>query len=338
VKKYGQKIEAERNYNQCVFASLEVGDVIFIQYRKEIFTGGKLSNEIMNEKIFSSFSPSRREYYKVIVPKTLKPNIIPFNLDTSYVTYEIDDFICHEYTFSKMPKVKHEPHMPHLSEIGKGVNVSTIENWSTISDWYHDIALPVAKFDYNLSDTYQEIFEKDKDYTDYEKAKAIYEYICNNINYSHVSFRQSNFTPQRPMVTLSTHLGDCKDVSTLYFTLAREAGLKTNLVLVSTRRGNGENSLKVPSIDFNHCIIRIDLDISVLFQDLTNSYLPFGSIPSSLRNSQALIIPSNESEDFGKELTRIPNTPIIKNTLKRHSTVTVKENKLFRLSSKISMI
>jgi transglutaminase-like putative cysteine protease len=164
-----------------------------------------------------------------------------------------------------------------------------MKDWSVISNWYKDLAIPMAREDYNIEKVFNEIFQNSLVLSDKEKAEKIYNYLCETISYSSVSFRQSNFVPQKPMVTISTKLGDCKDLSVLYYTLAKKAGLKTNLVLVNTI-DNGVNSLKIPSTNFNHCIVRIEVDNDTLFQELTDSKLPFGSLPNHIANAQALVI------------------------------------------------
>ena len=328
IKKNGQKVEAEENENEMVFPSLEVGDVIYVAYRMENYTGGKLCKEFWEDHIFNSFVPKLVSTFKLLTPKGYKFNIDTVNLNKQVVKTEIDDFDMYEWNFSNLPKCKDEDYMPTLDEVGMVVNISTISSWKTIADWYSDIAIPQAKEDYNVIQAYDEIF-KDKVYhSNYDRAKAIYDYICEHIRYSSVSFLQSNHTPQKPMVTLSTQLGDCKDLSTLYYTLAKKAGLKTHLVLVSTR-DNGENKLKMPSINFNHVIIKIELGDTTLFQELTNEKLEFGAIPSNDRNAQALVIPNSKDDTTGTKLIHLPTKSLINTVVKRTSTIKVDDNNLF---------
>src|SRR5690606_18407774 len=128
------------------------------------------------------------------------------------------------------------------------------------------------------------------------------------------SFRQSNIVPQKPMVTISTKLGDCKDLSTLFYTLAKKADLKSELVLVNTRE-NGENTMQIPSTQFNHCIVKIDIDGEPMFQELTDSKLPFGTMPEYLYNSQALVIPTTNTKTDKNDLIHIPLTRLTENNM-----------------------
>lgn len=324
IKKNGEKVQAERNRNELVFPSLEVGDAIFIEYRMENYTGGKLSKEFTREHIFNSFVPTNRSRFRLFTSADNSLLIEKVNFEKEPKEYIVDDFKCYEWEIENPEKCKEESYMPSLYEVGMGLHISSMDSWRTISEWYRDLALPMAKVDYNLEQVYNEIFEGKSFKDDYEKAEAIYDYISENIRYSSVSFRQSNFVPQKPMVTISTQLGDCKDVSTLYHTLAKKAGIDTHLVLVSTR-DNGENRLKVPSIGFNHCIVRIDIDDKKIFQELTDNKLPFGSMPDIIVNAQALVIPNSATDEEGENLINIPNEKLVQDQLNRKSTVTINE-------------
>ena len=126
--------------------------------------------------------------------------------------------------------------------------------------------------------------------TQFEKARIIYDYIESNIRYSSVSFRQSAYVPQRPSVTLTTRLGDCKDLSSLFVTLASLAGISSQMVLVDTR-DNGQQNVILPSVEFNHCIVVAELHGKRHYIELTDNYLPFANLPNNLNGTTILQIP-----------------------------------------------
>jgi len=327
IKKNGQKVEAEENDNELVFPSLEENDVVYVAYRIENYTGGKLCKEFWEDHVFNSFVPMQVSTFRLLTPKGYTFNIDSVNLGHAPEVTKMDDFDMYKWSFDDPKKCKEEDYMPTIDEVGMVLNISTVPDWKTIAEWYRDIAMPQAKEDYNVLQAYDDIF-KDKVYkSTYARAKAIYDYICDNISYSSVSFLQSNYTPQKPMVTLSNKLGDCKDLATLYYTLAKKAGLKTHLVLVSTRN-NGEDKIKKPSINFNHVIIKIDLGDTTLFQELTNKKLGFGTIPSNIRNAQALIIPNSVTDTVGTKLIHLPVKSLINTEIKRNTYMKVDDNDL----------
>src|SRR5678815_4963325 len=116
------------------------------------------------------------------------------------------------------------------------------------------------------------------------------DYIVANIRYSSVSFRQSGLVPQSVSTTISTRLGDCKDLSSVFVALANKAGIPAQLVLIDTR-DNGSKDMMLPSMEFNHCIALAKIDGKDYYVELTNSYLPFGSLHYDLFNALSLVIP-----------------------------------------------
>jgi len=150
--------------------------------------------------------------------------------------------------------------------------------------------------------------------------------MMNNLTYSFVNFKQSGFVPQKPSKTINTKLGDCKDFSTLFMTLATKADLKTNLVLVSTS-DLGKNALVLPSTGFNHCIVRVEMDNKEHYIELTNKFLPFDSTPSSLIGALALNIPFNSSNTNKNSLFVLNETSTTDNKRLLDINITISKHK-----------
>jgi hypothetical protein len=192
----------------------------------------------------------------------------------------------------KPDPIKDEPLMPLLVDAGNILHISTIPSWKEIANWYSDAVNNKSEEDFEILALYKKLFpQENKTMTQFQKAKIIYEYIESNIRYSSVSFRQSAFIPQRASATLTSRLGDCKDLSNLFVTLAHMAGINAQMVLVDTR-DNGQKDILLPSVGFNHCIVKAVLDHKSYFLELTDNYLPFTSLPNNLNGAIALEIPS----------------------------------------------
>lgn len=191
-----------------------------------------------------------------------------------------------------MPALKNEDKMPALSDVAPTLFISSLPSWDFVSKWYYDIASCKAKADYDVKRVVTDLFKERKKWSDLDKAKAIYQYILKNITYSSVSFRQSGIIPQRPSTVINTRIGDCKDVSTLFVALCKEAGLKANLVLVSNRE-NGMYDMMLPTIDFDHCMAKVSINGKDHYLELTSNYLPFDTNFPNQVNSQCLDITDN---------------------------------------------
>ncbi|MFQ3239797.1 MAG: hypothetical protein ACI9NI_002110, partial [Olleya marilimosa] len=214
----------------------------------------------------------------------------------------------YEWTIVNNPGLPQgEDYMPSDVDVAEYIHLSTIDNWNEISIWYSDLVRSVMEVNATVQDTFDTLFPDGyKHLSEDQRAKIIYNYIRNNFTYSYVSFRQSGFVPQKPSKTIKTSLGDCKDFSTLFVTLAKKADLDANLVLVLTS-DYGYNSLVLPSTDFNHCIAKVKINGKDQFLELTDKYLPYKSLPTSLRGATALEIPLDRKDTKIYDLFKLEN-------------------------------
>jgi tetratricopeptide (TPR) repeat protein len=293
VKASGAKIPAETYENELVFTRLEPGDVIYLNYKVSSYGIGRLGREYWDKFYFSSFNPTLIGRYSVLVADQ-----VPLYYEISNnsnglkpVESKHENFRLYTWEMSNLPVLKDENYSPNASDIGSVLHISTVKSWDFIAEWYSDITRIQSKEDFDINTAYREIFPAGVvGLSDNEKARRIYNYIEETISYSSVSFRQGAYIPQRASKTLNTRLGDCKDLSALFVSFARKAGMDANLVLVSTR-GNGQHSMRLPSMEFNHCVVRYKDGADYRTLELTDNHLPFNAMPQSLVGAQILNIP-----------------------------------------------
>jgi tetratricopeptide (TPR) repeat protein len=290
VKANGSKVKAERNDDEVVFTGLEAGDAIYVRYRVQNYSSGRLGKEFTDKFTLNSFAPSLTARYTLIVPKNFHFNSKLTNSNLEPKVKDIDDFKIYTWEFKDQEALKDEPLMPNLEDVGIVLHISSIKSWTDVAQWYSDITYQDVQDNFELSALYKEIFADGKKYTNIEKARKIYDYIITNIRYSSVSFRQSGLVPQNVSKTISTRLGDCKDLATLYVALTEKAGISSQLVLVDTR-DNGMKDMVLPSMEFNHCIAVSHLDGKDYYVELTDNNLPFASLPNTVQGALSLQIP-----------------------------------------------
>jgi tetratricopeptide (TPR) repeat protein/transglutaminase-like putative cysteine protease len=301
VKANGAKVPAERDDAQVVFTGLEPGDAIYVKYRLQNYTRGRLGKEFWDRFSFNSFFPSQVARYCLVTPKNYKVNAQMLNATTQPVVKEVDEYKIQIWELKDIAAIKDEPLMPSTSDIGTVLHLSTLNSWADVANWYSDIAYQDYDDDLEVNALYDEIFAGKKGLTQTQKARMIYDYIVTNIRYSSVSFRQSGLVPQDLSKIINTKLGDCKDLSSLFAALAKKAGLQAQLVLVNTRN-YGVKELMLPSMDFNHCIVYTTLDGKEYYLELTDSHLPFGSLPSNLFKAVTLTIPHQDKKSNSIQL------------------------------------
>ena len=290
IKVNGQKVKAESNGGHVVFTNLEIGDVLHLDYRVQDYASGMLAKHFSDQFVFRYDVPSMINRYCILAPNDKDFKYIMSKGELKPTVTDVENMKLYQWVTTRNDGVKTEPYMSPFIDVVPTLSFSSMPDWKFVSDWYRDITTNKIKFDYIFDETYAEILKGKENASQLEKAKLFYEYILKNITYSNVSFMQSNFIPQKASRTISTRLGDCKDVSTLFVTFCRKAGIKANLVLIATR-DNGQNLLPLPRINFNHCIAQLEVDGKTYYLELTDNKLPFGAALEVDLQSPILPIP-----------------------------------------------
>jgi tetratricopeptide (TPR) repeat protein len=300
LKANGSKLEAERDGAHVVFTNLEVGDGIHVTYKVENYQTGKLAPHFTDKHYFNLFYPVKYSSYALLIHPDIKFEHKFSNEGFEPQKSDVNGYDLYTWERKDLAAIKSESYMTPLVDFGEVLFISSFPNWKFISNWYSDLARTKAKSDFEVKEIAQELFKDKENYSKLEKAKVIHDYIVENVRYSSVSFRQSGLIPQKASKVLNTRVGDCKDVSTLFVALCREAGIDSvRLVLINTRN-NGKKDLLLPSIDFNHCIGNIIIDGKEYFVELTSDKNGFRSYPNTLSNAFALKI-YDEQEGISQE-------------------------------------
>ena len=301
LKANGSTVKAETdNDNQIVFTNLEVNDVLHLEYRIQDLSTGKLANHFFDHFQFQYSIPTGVCRYSILIPEDKKFNYLVTNGNIEPVITTVENMKLYKWELNNQPAVKDEPHMSALGDVAPTLYYSSMPDWKFVSDWYKDLTTSKFNSDFVLKETVSGLLNGKENLSKLDKAKIFYNYILENITYSSVDFLQSNYIPQKASRTITTRLGDCKDLSTLFVALCREVGINANLVLISTRN-NGNHTLVLPGIGFNHCIAQLNIDKQKYYLELTDNTLPFGSALKVDLNSEILPIPYSD-EQFGDKL------------------------------------
>ncbi len=308
VKPNEDTVPADRNGSKLVFDELEIGDVVYIDYEVRYSRYGRFYKDYILKHNFNGYHPTIKNVYRFLTNDKEVNHVIINNKNVDYKKYKNDDLFVHEWSFNNSKGLPiQEDYMPTFNDITTKLHISSIKSWNDIAVWYSDLVRKQLKNDQVVKETFKEIFSDDyKQLSEKERAKRIYYYITNNLNYSSINFRQSGYVPQKPSKTINSKLGDCKDFSSLYQVLAKQAELDVRLVLIKTS-SHGKKDLILPSTDFNHCIVKVNIDDTDQYLELTDKHLPFKALPMSLRGATALEIPYDVSEGFKSDLTYLEN-------------------------------
>ncbi len=328
VKPNGSIVPAEKSGSSFVFNGLSVGDIVYVDYEYTKNSGGRFYKDYTDDSTIDLLHPSKQTYYRILAPKSINLNTKTLNGKVSFTKKTIGEHVLYEWIDKDNKGLANtEDYMPKVRDVGRSIHMSTLNSWDEIAKWYSDLVSSSIEYNKVVNDTFDELFPNGfKDINETKRAKIIYDYIGDNMNYSYVDFKQSGFIPQKPSKTITSKLGDCKDFSTLFLALGRKADLDINLVLISTN-DNGQNEMVLPSTGFNHCIAKVKLNGKDQYVELTDKYLPFKSLPNSLLSATGLEIPYKTGNNVKKGLIKLKNVAQTKTVLKSDIVYTIYPDK-----------
>ncbi|SEP60967.1 transglutaminase domain-containing protein [Flavobacterium urocaniciphilum] len=328
VKKNGSLVPAEDSGDTLVFSNLEVGDVIYIEYDYFSNSYGRFYKDFYIDYAFNGAYPALESIFSIIHTPDLKYQVDIKNGNVPMTEKKLGNKVVRTWKRSNTPAIPtYESVAPNYSDVTNVITLGTISSWKDIANWYSDLVKKNIKFDKVTQNAYNQIFPNGTTgLTETQRAEKIYRYICDNITYSFLDFRQSGYVPQKPSKTITSKLGDCKDLSTLFVTLAEKAGLKANLVLVLTN-DNGLKTLPLPSKEFNHCIAKVMLEGKEHYLEMTDKFLPFKAIPPTLYKANALVISFDKAQNENVKLISIPADNAIKNVRSVKTVVDIQDDK-----------
>ncbi len=298
IKADGNRVTAETNNGNVIFTGLEPGDAIHLSYKVQDQEYGKLLGYFSDKKYMEYFVPVKISRYQVLTPTgfDFEYKMLGQAIEPQKTSINEGLMTLYDWTIKDRAAITYENSMPKLGDVATVLHISNFPSWKFVADWYSDVVTSQLKGDYETDEIISKLFPNGYEgLADEIKARRIYDYIADNIAYSSIAFRQSGYVPQKPSKTIRTRLGDCKDMSTLFVVLGKEVGLESQLVLVDTR-DNGQRNIILPSVAFNHCIVKLKMENKAHFLELTNKYNPFIANDTYLDGATALEIPNNTLE------------------------------------------
>lgn len=320
VKKDGSEVKGDVNYNHVVFKSLEAGEHIYVKWKIKNLYSGRLSDQFWDEFGFEQYIPSKLTRYSLLSEDNFTFSHKTQFMEDKPVIKKLDGFTLYEWTLENVPGLKPESDMPALSDVNKRLYISSIPGWDYLVEWYKDLTRNKTRITFEIEETVAELMPDPEKLSKDQKIEIIYNFITENIRYSSVAFRQSGLIPQEARDVLVTRIGDCKDVATLFITMARAAGIESYYVLINTK-DEGFNKNVLPSIGFNHAIVALESENGLKFLDLTAANFHYQTLPELDVNGFYLLI-----KDGIKEPGHVPDAGFYPDNIIRKTTITVRKD------------
>jgi len=277
--------------------------------------------------LFQQYYPTANLHFKMNVAKGIELGYnmfgtLPKGIDYSeYVepdgsrSYEWKGNAIDKYVYEeKMPPLLYV--IPHIVLYVKGF-VQKDEQWKPVTgdvqslyDKYYDLS--IDKWN-EPDDTMRALAQQiiGKRLSEYDKAKAIYNWVQDNIKYIAFEHGMEGFIPRPAALVCNNKYGDCKDMSVVIVNLARAAGLKAWPVWIGTRDIPYRYDESATAASDNHMVACVEIDGKKRILDGTGEYQPFGLVTSFIQGKEGLI--GLDKNKF--EILRIPQVPAAENLI-----------------------
>ena len=125
------------------------------------------------------------------------------------------------------------------------------------------------------------------------KAKNIYSFVQNHFNWNE---KYGIYGKARVKQAFETKKGNVSEINMTLINLLNAAGIKTNLMLLSTRNNGLPTKLHPVMSNFNYCIAKVEIDGKDYLLDATDKYMAFGMLPFRTLNHYGRVMDfKNES-------------------------------------------
>ncbi len=294
IKQTGAEITPDKRGGYVVFKNLEPGDVILIDGVYKWHQQTEFDNELALIHYVSFNAPIYYKKFEVAVPAGMYLGYMHHKLADDLVKSTKDGYDYYKWEYNNIPKVEKEEAVLDNYDRYSNIMISTMRDWSKVVDWYDKTTYRKLEMTYEVKEALDSIINPLMN--DDGKVEAIYNYLTRKIKYSYVHFLQSGYVPKTPGLTLSSGIGDCKDVATLMIVMLREVGIEADYALVKTNSYNHLNIL--PSMYFDHVVVYYKTKSKAGYLDMTTDFYPYYVLTENDIGAWSLLIKPEEKNIF----------------------------------------
>ncbi len=252
---------------------------------------------------FSSYLPCLKSRYIVNVSKDIDITFKiknDFNNSITYSKIDKGNTITHIWESSNLKKYKfiddnigfsyYEPHIIIMID-----NYKINGKKTTVSSSVDDLYKLYFGFIKNINKKYSPELIKTTDSLTKnlsninDKIESIFYWVQNNIKYIAFEDGLEGFIPREADSIFKNRYGDCKDMSSLTYSMLKIAGIDAHLTWIGTRKIPYSYNETPSSIVDNHMIVSVKLNDKFVFLDATSDYIPLGMPSGFIQSKEALI-------------------------------------------------
>lgn len=314
VQTYDTKIEniykSDSQFKYFVLPKVEDNSIIEFSYKSKIKQPRLLSFFQFQHSIKTEASK-----FQIKCPPSIEIGYKVFGNYQDKIVFtktKKDGFDVYTWEAKDIPEFKKEENMPSLlyfmphviyyikSYTYEGNKKELLGTPERLYEWYFSLLKDINKTDQTVLKNKTLDIIKDKK-TDFEKAKAIYQWVQQNMHYVAFEDGMEGFIPRDAGAVYQKLYGDCKDMANILNQMLRYANLDSNITWIGTR-GKPYTYAEVPTplVD-NHMITNVVIDGKSYFLDATDKFCPF-TFPSPFIQGKEALIGGKTENDFKLEI------------------------------------
>lgn len=263
---------------------------------------------------FQSSIPSKVSLYKALIPGNyvynrklngylkLTKNLASVKKKCFHVPPYMGDSDCEKLTYEMrdIPAFEKEDYMTNEDNFISKIKFELSElRWFDGSDIKYTSTWDAVDKEFKHDKDIGRQFKKTKFFTDklpkkinslnsdLEKAKAIYTFIQNHYTWNK---KYSIFKNNNVKNAFEAKIGSVGEINISLINTLKSAGLKAELVLLSTRENGFPTKIHPVISDFNYIIAKVNINDTYYLLDATDKLIPFGILPFRCLNGSGRVM------------------------------------------------
>lgn len=290
---------SDLHVKQIPIRSLAVGDKLEFQYRMTQ-QKAEVANEFWGQENFGAGVVFLERTVEVHFPKQKRVTV--YSPDHAPEISETGDEKVYRWTGSQLRPTSAKGDDTISQDNKPPIAWTTFASWPALGEWYRELIAGRDAVTPAIQARADELTAGAR--SDTEKVRALYEYVSSHNHYIGIDFGVGRLQPHFAAEVMTNQYGDCKDKHTLLAALLHAKGFQTSAVLIGVGIDLNE---KVPSpAAFNHLITLVDVDGEKVWLDTTAEVAPYRALLVTLRDKEALVVPSTGAAELRKTPAELP--------------------------------
>ena len=176
----------------------------------------------------------------------------------------------------------------------------SMSSWSSFGSWNHGLTVDRQLLPESHLEKVREVIADC--HTEREKIAKLYEYMGKNTRYVSLQLGIGGYQPATAVSVANTGMGDCKGLSNYMYTLLKDVGIDSRLVVIGTEDPKLISGFANVN-QLNHMVLAVMLEQGkdTVWLECTNSKLSPGYIHEGISGHEALLLSSD-----GCHIVRVP--------------------------------